>query len=77
MKKQIESFKAIKNASIANYKLYFNLLDKYEEQNFMVYTENAPEIMVFVSNDREQIREQVDLMIHVMKTLLTDIYHWC
>lgn len=31
MKKKIEDFKAIKNASIANYKLYFNVLDKYEE----------------------------------------------
>ena len=77
MKKQIESFKAIKNASIANYKLYFNLLDKYEEQNFMVYTENAPERMVFGSNDREQIREQVDLMIQEMKNPFAEMYHWC
>ena len=77
MKKQIENFKAIKNASIANYKLYFNLLDKYEEQNFMVYSENAPERLVFGSNDRDQIREQVDKMIFDMKNPFAEMYHWC
>ena len=39
MKQQIENFKAIKNAQIANYKLYFNVLDKYEEQNLNQYME--------------------------------------
>ena len=43
----------------------------------MVYTENAPERMVFGSNDREQIREQVDLMIQEMKNPFAEMYHWC
>ncbi len=60
MKKQIEDFKAIKNASIANYKLYFNVLDKYEEQNLNVYNENNPERLVLGGNDREALRGQVD-----------------
>lgn len=38
-KKIIEDFKGIKNTAIANYKLYFNLLDKYEEMNLNVYME--------------------------------------
>jgi hypothetical protein len=77
MKKQIENFKAIKNASIANYKLYFNVLDKYEDQNLAVYTENANEKRVICGDEKDQIKEQVDTMISEMKNPFAEMYHWC
>ena len=46
MKKTIENFKSIKNTSIANYKLFFNLLDKHEELNLTVYMEHNTDKLV-------------------------------
>ena len=77
MKKTIESFKGVKNSSIANYRLFFNLIDKYEELNLNVYMEGNAEHLVMNGTGKAEYKEGVDQMIDTLKNPFAEMYHWC
>lgn len=77
MKKTIENFKNIKNSAIANYKLFFNVLDKYEEINFNMYVEKNEELMVLGGPQKVELKEQSDGLIDQMRNPFAEMYHWC
>lgn len=46
LKKSVKDMKTVKNSSIANYKVFMNLIDKYEELNLASYVDGNPDHMI-------------------------------
>ena len=70
-----------KNTSINDYKMFLQMLHKYEELNLAVYVDGDESKMVFENKKEEEtnadtIKEQVSVLCENMKNPYFNIYHW-
>lgn len=70
-----------KSTSIQDYKVFLQMLDKYEELNLAIYVDGAEDKMVFgntknTETSSETVKEQVGTLVESMKNPYFNIYHW-
>jgi hypothetical protein len=68
--------KSIKNSSIANYKVFMNLIDKYEELNLASYVDGNPDHMILGDVKNAELKNQMDHMVDNLKNPFEEVYHW-
>jgi hypothetical protein len=63
LKKNIEAYQSVKDQSIAHNKIFYNLIDKYEELNLTDYLDGKNEgVLVFADPNGNDLKEQSDLL---------------
>jgi len=63
LKKNIEAYQSVKDQSIAHNKIFYNLIDKYEELNLTDYLGDSPEGgLVFADSNGNDLKVQSDLL---------------
>ena len=67
-----------RNQSIQDYKIFLNMLDKYEELNLNEYVEGDSSRMVFANQESGEIsiKEQVSMVCDSLRNPYFNIYHW-
>lgn len=76
MKKVVESSRSIKHQSIASYKVFVRLADKYEDLNLNTYFDGDVNEMVFNNPQNQEINEQMGHMVDNLKNPFDEMYHW-
>lgn len=70
---------ANKNQGIQDYKIFLQMLDKYEELNLTNYVDGDETKMIFGSSnnpDSQKIKEQVSNLTDNLKNPYMNLYHW-
>ena len=81
MQKDVASYMATKSTSIHDYKVFLQMLDKYEELNLAIYVDGEESKMVFgntknTETSSDTVKEQVQTLVESMKNPYFNIYHW-
>ena len=71
-----------KSLSIQNYKIFLNMIDKYEELNLANYVEGKEEKMIFGNTtlmvaDGMTLKDGINKMNDGLKNPYFNLYHWC
>ena len=79
---QIAKHMTIKSQAIQDYKVYLQMLEKYEELNLTTYVENNESKCVLankaaVDGNNESIKDNVKAMVDSLKNPFFNLYHWC
>jgi hypothetical protein len=80
MIKAIGTYMSNKSQSNTDYKVFLQMLDKYEELNLANYVEGDESKMVFGNTqfkESENIKEAVTSMSDNLKNPYFNLYHWC
>ena len=78
LKKAIEGFRQVKTSTIASYKVFQTLVNKYEDLNLRAYVDGEEENLVFNNPSASTpIKEQMDHMVDNLKNPFEEMYHWC
>ena len=77
LKKNVETFKTVKNQSITHNKVFFHLVDKYEELNLTQYLDGNLDKIVFLDPKNKELKDQMDHMVDNLKNPFDEMYHWC
>ena len=76
----IALYMATKSQSIQDYKVFMQMLNKYEELNLATYVDGNKEKMVFeqeAPKEGEAVKELCTQMCDSLKNPYFNLYHWC
>lgn len=79
IQKDVAGYMNTKSQSIQDYKIFLQMLDKYEELNLANYVEGDESKMVFgntQSTETTTTKEQVSTLCESLKNPFFNIYHW-
>jgi len=81
VQKEVAAYMHTKSQSIQDYKIFLQMLDKYEELNLANYVEGNEDKMVFGNTQNsetsgETVKNQVSTMCENLQNPYFNIYHW-
>lgn len=80
MIKSIASYMSNKSQSNTDYKIFLQMLDKYEELNLANYVEGDESKMIFGNSQFKETENVNDLVMNMtdnLKNPYFNLYHWC